>query len=222
MSLETLKTKVGLLIEKAQSGGGEDFVGVKWLEVDASGYPTKVIIPANLLQTHTLFYMKSSNYGAWQNLKELDYNHCTAHIGEMIAQNCSKLQTIKNIENITHILNNAFNSTSLTSITFGEQLRSIGAYAFRYTKLTNVTFPPSVTAINETAFGNITTLTKVIFKGTPTTLHQYAFINCTNLTDIYVPWAEGVVANAPWSATKATIHYNTTFDENGNPIATEV
>lgn len=36
--------------------------------------------------------------------------------------------------------------------------------------------------------------------------------------DIYVPWAEGEVANAPWGATKATIHYNTTYDENDNPI----
>jgi hypothetical protein len=35
---------------------------------------------------------------------------------------------------------------------------------------------------------------------------------------IYVPWSEGEVAGAPWGATKATIMYNTTYDENDNPI----
>ena len=34
------------------------------------------------------------------------------------------------------------------------------------------------------------------------------FEECTNLTDIYVPWAEGTVNNAPWGATNATVHYN--------------
>lgn len=37
---------------------------------------------------------------------------------------------------------------------------------------------------------------------------------------IYVPWAEGEVANAPWGATNATIHYNTVYDDDGNPITT--
>ena len=45
------------------------------------------------------------------------------------------------------------------------------------------------------------------------------FNNCTNITDIYVPWAEGtnVGGDAPWGATNATIHYNTTYDADGNP-----
>jgi hypothetical protein len=46
------------------------------------------------------------------------------------------------------------------------------------------------------------------FKGTPTNIATDAFYNCRNLLDIYVPWAEGEVANAPWGATNATIHYN--------------
>ena len=40
------------------------------------------------------------------------------------------------------------------------------------------------------------------------TIASNAFENCQDLTDIYCPWAEGEVANAPWGATKATIHYN--------------
>ena len=38
--------------------------------------------------------------------------------------------------------------------------------------------------------------------------------NRGTLTDIYVPWAEGAVANAPWGATGATIHYDWNPDGN--------
>ena len=42
-----------------------------------------------------------------------------------------------------------------------------------------------------------------------------AFTGTTqDFLDIYVPWSEGDVANAPWGATGATIHYNWT--EGGN------
>ena len=53
---------------------------------------------------------------------------------------------------------------------------------------------------------------KATFSGTP-------FHNCFGITDIYVPWSEGEVANAPWGATRATIHYNTIYDEDDNVIS---
>ena len=40
-------------------------------------------------------------------------------------------------------------------------------------------------------------------------LPQNLFFYCPNLTDIYVSWSEGAVKYAPWSATNATIHYDT-------------
>ena len=53
-------------------------------------------------------------------------------------------------------------------------------------------------------------LKALIFKGTPTNIDSKAFSVCDKITDIYVPWSSGAVANAPWGATNATIHYNTT------------
>lgn len=49
-----------------------------------------------------------------------------------------------------------------------------------------------------------------IIKPTESSLQisQSAFNNCPQLSNIYVSWAEGEVANAPWGATNATIHYN--------------
>ena len=65
---------------------------------------------------------------------------------------------------------------------------------------------------------NIASLTQIIINSTPSLIDKNAFRKASSLADIYVPWSEGEVANAPWGATNATIHYNTTFDANGDPI----
>ena len=97
----------------------------------------------------------------------------------------------------------------------------IGAKMYGYAKVRDFLFagcsnlaltslPAGVTSISDYAFYGCTSLTSIIFKGTPTTIHPSAFRNCTNLTDIKVPWSEGAVSGAPWSATNATITYNYT------------
>ena len=76
--------------------------------------------------------------------------------------------------------------------------------------------PSTVKTIKTYAFAEPRT-PNIYFLGTPTSIDASAFAT-TRATNIYVPWAEGEVANAPWGATNATIHYNTTYDENDNPI----
>jgi hypothetical protein len=66
----------------------------------------------------------------------------------------------------------------------------------------------AVAEISNYAFSNCDGLTSVTFEGIPTKIGSLVFNSCDNLTDIYVPWAEGEVSDAPWGATKATIHYN--------------
>ena len=65
---------------------------------------------------------------------------------------------------------------------------------------------------------NVASITQIIINSTPSYIDGSAFRRASNLADIYVPWTEGEVERAPWGATNATIHYNTTFDENGDPI----
>jgi hypothetical protein len=90
-------------------------------------------------------------------------------------------------------------------------LTSIRDYAFyRQTVLALTSLPNKVDSIGDYAFYNCTGLTSITFKGTPTTIASTVFDDCTNLKDIYVPWAEGAVANAPWGAIYATIHYDST------------
>lgn len=63
----------------------------------------------------------------------------------------------------------------------------------------DLVIPDSVTSIGAYAFYGCTGLTSIIFEGTPTTINSTAFGDTTNLTDIYVPWSEGGVTNAPWA-----------------------
>lgn len=65
-------------------------------------------------------------------------------------------------------------------------------------------------AIRDSAFSYCTNLVSLTFEGTPESIAASAFAGCNNLTTINVPWAEGAVANAPWGAENATIHYGYT------------
>lgn len=76
--------------------------------------------------------------------------------------------------------------------------------------ITYFVIPSSVTTIKTKSLDYCTNLKTITFKGTPATVDAGAFRGCSGVTDIYVPWSEGEVANAPWGATNATIHYNHT------------
>lgn len=99
-----------------------------------------------------------------------------------------------------------------SSLTFIDQ------YAFAYSEaLPDETYIPSgVTEIGQYAFRNCW-ITKaglnnatLYFLGTPTTINSTAFSTNARLKHIYMPWASGAVAGAPWGATSATLHYGWT------------
>lgn len=71
------------------------------------------------------------------------------------------------------------------------------------------TIPASITRIDDYAFQDVRQPV-ITFEGTPASLSSTGFHASPNITDIYVPWSEGEVANAPWGARNATIHYNYT------------
>jgi hypothetical protein len=121
----------------------------------------------------------------------------------------SKLETI-HMPNVTEINSNAFkNCTKLVLTSMPEKLTRLSISAFYgCTGLKSIYLPKNLEVISYGAFQWCTNLNTVTFKGTPTSITSDAFKNCTNLKIINVPWAEGVVANAPWGATNATINYN--------------
>ena len=98
---------------------------------------------------------------------------------------------------------------SITQIDIPFGITKVGNYVFyNCTSLTHVTIPDTANSIDSLAFQGCTALEEVIFHGTPNSIASSAFSGDTSITDIYVPWTSGDVANAPWGATNATIHYN--------------
>ena len=199
------------------SGSSESFVGVKFLEFkDVDGNNIKQTLPTiadarsldgNNMRPERMVYKLfdnasgNNNGGMFAYLREV-YMPSEPNTLHYTFQNCSLLTTIHgNLEQINSITQGFDGCASITEIPYMPNLVTIGANAFR----------------------NCTSLTSIKLYKKPTTFNANAFTGCTNLTDIYVLWAEGEVANAPWGAPNENlvIHYNTTYDENHNPI-TEV
>ena len=108
-------------------------------------------------------------------------------IGYYVFKRCSQLKIAALPANVTRIEGAAFSSCS---------------------SIEKLTMPASLTHIGDGAFEYCTSLTEIRFDGTPSSLSTSAFSNCAALADIYVPWKMLDVANSPWGATSATIHYS--------------
>ncbi len=100
------------------------------------------------------------------------------------------------------------NCTNVAISTFPPNLTNLGSSAVLGTASTANRIPATVATLGRGCLAN--NITELYFEGTPTTINFYAFENLSLLRDIYVPWAPGEVADAPWCARNATIHYNYT------------
>ncbi|MDD7681279.1 MAG: leucine-rich repeat protein [Stecheria intestinalis] len=97
----------------------------------------------------------------------------------------------------------------ITSFAAKEASFSGAAYLFEVCEnLEEIIFPSSYVAPGTYLILACSKLKTVTFRATSMSLSKTTFIMCDALTDIYVPWAEGAVAGAPWGATNATVHYN--------------
>ena len=101
------------------------------------------------------------------------------------------------------------------------KVKNIGnnAFYYNYNAFEKLVLPGSLQTIGNYSFANNLNLKTIYFMGSNvTSIGSTCFGGSRNITDIYVPWSEGAVANAPWGASNATIHYNTVYDSNGEPI----
>lgn len=79
---------------------------------------------------------------------------------------------------------------------------------YQNANLSTIVIPEGVQIISALAFGYCTNLKCVRLPSTINTISSIAFTGATNLKHIYVPWSEGKIADAPWGADNATVHYN--------------
>lgn len=146
------------------------------------------------------------------NLNQIELPDTVTSIEAYAFNNCNEMVLNRMPRDLQTIGSYAFYYCyKLKRIIFNTKLKSIGSYAFyNCTGIDVVDLPLSLTTVNSQAFYNNTALQYVLFHGKPTSLNSNVFSNCINLRDIYVPWAQGEVSYAPWGATNATVHYNTT------------
>lgn len=187
------------------SSGGSGFWDEDYARQIIAGTFTEIIWPSGVTRINGNIFKDNDN------LTNVTLPNTLVFIGPGVFNGCSNLKITTIPAGVLTIGGSAFSfcvSIQTLDILGGP---AIGVYAFsNCTGLTQVIYRGSGKEIYNYAFHNCTGLTSVTFKGTPSNISSSAFNGCTNLTDIYVPWAEGAVADAPWGATNATIHYNTT------------
>ena len=121
-----------------------------------------------------------------------DLNPGTSYIDSIFYKNYNFRTKCKNFDEfqwftgVTTLKPYTFYQCVIESITFHNNLTTIGDYAFRScSKLTReLTFMEGLTSIGQYAFDDCTGLTSVIFPSTLTSFGQYAFRGCTGLTHV--------------------------------------
>ena len=194
------------------SVGGDMPKGILWTETNNLGRPIKVDA-SSVITTNNLF-----RYGDYVDTEEIILPNRVINTYYICYENAKlkkiNLPTKGEYFSLYTIDSNAFMGCKLLTLSdwqIPDGIKTIGQSAFESaTSLTDRVFPPSIVSILTKAFNRCTSMKKVTFLGSPSAIANNAFANCTSLTDIYCPWAEGLIANAPWGATNATIHYNYT------------
>jgi hypothetical protein len=138
-------------------------------------------------------------------------NMPVTEIGDYAFTDKASFSTVIIPNTVTKIGNSFSGSTTLSSVTIPNSVKSIAAYAFSYCKLlssivipdsvtsigrcafcncaglTSIAIPASVTSIGDCAFSYCTGLTSVTISDSVTTIGDYAFSYCTGLTSVTIP-----------------------------------
>lgn len=176
---------IGHIAEVASAGGGEQ--NVEWVD------------------DITMFALTKNT------IKSITIPEGVTSLSESLFQESTSLQRVVLPDSLETILKNAFlMCTALTDVDLGNGVKSLGYMCFYGADLRKLTIPASVESTDMNWCGNNYNLSAVRILSNNISLNPASFTNCNALTDIYVPWAEGAVDGAPWGATNATIHYNST------------
>lgn len=162
--------------------------------------------------------------GAFKYCRNLDDVTLGKDVANMTGEafyGCENLTNITvdvNNEKFKSIDNNLYTKDGITLVLYApgkrvarfiipDDVKVIGSGAFGdCDTLTSITIPDGLTTIKRYAFDNCDGLTSITLPNSVTSIDEEAFWECSPI-DIYVPWSEGEVANAPWG-TIGEVYYN--------------
>lgn len=157
-------------------------------------------------------------FGGCTSLKSISIPDSVQSIGDYAFSGCALLKSITIPENVQSVGNYAFNGCSAAliilgkfveqdytnntrpsnvgwlagaqfkSVTIGNDITKIGAYAFRNcSTIEEVSMGRRIQTIGQSAFGGCSSLASIVIPDSVTTISNYVFIDCTSLTSITIP-----------------------------------
>ena len=158
------------------------------------------------------YYFNNTIYEELGNPADLKISEMYTKI---VLSGTTGLKSVTIPDSVTSIYNAFSDCTSLTSVTFGRNVTSIGETAFsNCSALKNITIPDSVTLIENSAFYGCTSLTSITIPDSVTGIGSRAFEGCTGLTSVSIGKSvTGIGANAFERCT------NLTSVTNGDSVA---
>lgn len=153
------------------------------------------------------------------NLPELVNGYNNATNVDSVFSSCRVIEKIELPKYEGVIRNNWFDYCySLKEVILPKVKGFTGSNNFRQCYALEKLYAPKCTQWAANNFTSCDSLKRLCLYVKPTTITATSF-NGPALEDIYVPWAQGEVANAPWGAPAGCrVHYNTQYDEHGEPI----
>lgn len=200
--LTRLKTDFDDVYNAGYEQGKDDFIGVKWLEVNKQSLP--LVVDVRILQSlvlsnvtnatyhRSLFYNMFSNlspeYGLYTNMQEIYLPDSILIMGESMFLYCKSLTKIHG------------DLTSCNTIC-ANALLGCGA-------LKELPYFPNLNEIQNGAFRNCTGLTSITFYKVLKTWHTGALTGCTNIETINLVdgWNTAVYVQHCENLTQACLH----------------
>ena len=156
--------------------------------------PTSIVIPCSVKSIGIAAFdncisIKEVFFEDGEETLSLGYNSFNSNDGQGLFYDCP-LETIYLGRTLSYNSSSDYgyspfynkNKTSLTSVTIGDRVISIGRYAFYgCNELTSIVIPDAVTSIGSYAFNNCGRLTSIVIPDAVTSIGSYAFYYCSGL-----------------------------------------
>lgn len=98
------------------------------------------------------------------NLTQVELSNSVTELGHESFMNAALLEYVRNIQNLEHVGEGAFENTSLLEFEIPSKLQEILANTFKNTNIEKIYIPENITSIGSGAYGNCSSLREVIFE----------------------------------------------------------